>query len=381
MAKSFLNSTNTRMVALADIFNDKLEAAYRDRDAQHKEKGYQGVDKSKCFFGPDAWQKVIELNDVDIVQISSPAYSHPQFLEAAVKAGKHVYCEKPVALDVDGVKKVQEISAQVSDKQSVAIGFQIRKATAYSEMVKRIQNGDIGEVLSVQLYYYAASLGLKWRDDVSVDEARIRNHFWFWDLSGGTYIDQPIHLIDVCNWALKEKLPVLAVGSGDRNGRDDRGDVYSNCNVLYKYPGDIDVTVQSSQVGPVWGDVCTRFVGADGIAEAHYEGGVFVKGKNPWDSGIAKCPDKEISEEDRKSGSFKSALGDSDPNKEKHFVDSIVSGKHINEIEQGCNSTLSALLGRHAMTGQKPISWKEMINSGEDLNHGIDLSKFKSGTL
>ena len=149
-------NTNTNIVAIADLFEDKLTAAEKNFNQLNAAKGFAPLKKTSIYKGSKAYMRLLENKEVDAVQISSPAYSHVGFLEAAVAAGKHVYCEKPVATDVDGIRRVIEAGEQINGKQSVVIGFQIRHASAYAEMVNRVQRGDIGEMLTVQLYYFSS---------------------------------------------------------------------------------------------------------------------------------------------------------------------------------------------------------------------------------
>src|SRR5690606_2371427 len=150
--------------------------------------------------------------------------------------------------------------------------------------------------------------------------------------------------IYVCHWALPSRpLEGLATGSAERGFAV--GDVSNNYQVIYQYPKDISVSDHATEIGPQYGDVCARFLGKNGIAEAHYSGGVFIKGDNPWDSGIAKG-DSKLTPEQQAAGIFDSSLHDADAKKEKAFVDSIVSGKYLNETKSGADSTLAAILGR-----------------------------------
>ncbi len=107
---------------------------------------------------------------------------------------------------------------------------------------------------------------------MSYDETRIRNHYHFHEISGGCYLDQAIHMIDTCNWILGAN-PLYAIGEGSRKGGPDFGNAWTNYQVIYKYPNDVNVSVHSSKFGKVFGDVCARFIGTKGIAEAHYSGG------------------------------------------------------------------------------------------------------------
>jgi myo-inositol 2-dehydrogenase/D-chiro-inositol 1-dehydrogenase len=210
---------------------------------------------------------------------------------------------------------------------------------------------------------------------MSYDEARIRNQYHFQALSGGILIDQGIHILDVCNWALQSH-PLKAIGTGGKKGGADFGDTWTNYQVLYEYPDNVNVSFHSTQQGTQSGDVCARFIGTKGIAEAHYSGGVFISGEKPWDSGIVKCKDVELTQEQRAAGIFLSSLYDADKNKDTDFIRSIESGKLINEAHQGSESTLTAILGRTAATAKQEVTWDEMIFSNEKLDPMLDLSQF-----
>ena len=200
---SIVKNTNAVVFAIADLFDDKLQTAKARLNTVNASKGLAEVAAGNIYQGSKAYQQLVGNKDVDAVLVSSPAYAHPWFLEAAVNAGKHVYCEKPVAPDVVGCNRVIEIGEKINNKLSIAIGFQIRHASPYVELVKRIQRGDIGELITVQLYYFSSGTAIHPFPGVSDDEFRIRNHYHFKALSGGILLDQGIHMLDVCNWALK----------------------------------------------------------------------------------------------------------------------------------------------------------------------------------
>lgn len=367
-------NTNINIIALADIFDDKLMLAQKALNKCNANKGFADIQKTNIYQGSNAYLKLLDNKNVDAVLISTPAYAHPEILEAAVSAGKHAYCEKPAAIDIDGCKRILKVSENVSNKLSVVIGFQIRYATPYIEMVKRIQRGDIGDLISAQLYYFSSIVPIIPHNGMSYDEARIRNHFHFNELSGGILLDQGIHMIDICNWAL-QSTPLHAIGAGGKKGCLDFGNTWTNYQVIYKYPNDVNVSVQSTQVGPIFGDVCARFVGTKGIAEAHYSGGVFIKGGNEWDSGVIRGG-VSLTPQQIASGSSLSSLDDADKNKGKSFINSIETGHYLNQLRSGCDSTLSAILGREAATRQELVTWDEIDFSSEKIDPKLDLTQF-----
>jgi myo-inositol 2-dehydrogenase / D-chiro-inositol 1-dehydrogenase len=367
-------NTPTNIIAMADLFEDKLQAGRIKYNQLNSAKGYPEIKQSNIYRGSNAYLQLCGNKDVDAVLISTPAYAHPTIMEAAVAAGKHVYCEKPVAQDVEGCKRVQRVGEKLNGKLSVVIGFQIRYASPYVEMVKRIQRGDIGDLVNAQLYYISSGSELHEFKNSSDDEFRIRNHFHFETLSGGILLDQGIHMLDVCNWALQGHA-LNAIGRGGTKGRSKGGDAWNNYQVLYQYADNVNVSIHSTQIGPHFGDVCCRFIGTKGIAEAHYSGGVFINGENKWDSGIAKV-ESELTPEKRAAGVFLSALHDADANKENVFIKSIETGKHLNETLSGAESTLTAILGRNAAKEKREMTWQEILNSNEKLDPKLDLAQF-----
>jgi myo-inositol 2-dehydrogenase / D-chiro-inositol 1-dehydrogenase len=371
---SMSQNSGVIVTAAADLFENNLAAGVKKLNSINRNNGFPEISDSNKFVGSKAFLQLLESKDIDAVLISTPAYAHPEMLEATIFAGKHVYCEKPAAIDVDGCKRIIKVSENINNNLSAVLGFQIRYATPYVEMVKRIQRGDIGDIISVQLYYFSRGVGLDLTQRMSFDEARIRNHFHFYELSGGILLDQAIHIIDVCNWALQIR-PVHAIGSGGNKGSLDFGNTWTNYQVVYKYAKDVNVTVQSSQVGPSGGDVCARFIGTKGFAEAHYVGGVFIKGENEWDSGVIRST-VSLTPEQISAGGSLSSLDNANDNKTKSFIDSIKTGNYLNQLEDGCNSTLTAILGREAAINQKLVTWDEIAFSSEKINARLDLTQF-----
>ena len=367
-------NNNVNIIALADLFQDKLAIAEQNVNALNAKKGFGAVGKKNIYRGSKSYQSLINNKDVDAVLISTPGYAHPLILEVAAKAGKHVYSEKPASIDVDGCKKFIAAGKTLGSRQTAVVGFQIRYATPYVKMVERIQNGDIGDIISAQLYYFSSVNPVYRNEKWSRDEMRIRNHFYFNELSGGIYLDQAIHMIDVCNWALGTT-PLYAMGLGGDKGKNDIGNSWTNYQVIYKYPNDINVTVQSSKIGKTFGDVCARFIGTKGIAEAHYSGGVFINGENAWDSGINRSG-TALTPEQIAKGTSNSSLDDADIYKGKSFIDAITSGNRLNLLEDGANSTLSAILGREAAEKKKIVYWKDLLAQNGKINPALNLKQF-----
>ena len=128
-------------------------------------------------------------------------------------------------------------------------------------------------------------------------------------------------------------------------------------------------------MGKQFGDVCARFIGTNGIAEAHYSGGVFITGENQWDSGVARNA-AEVTAEQRSAGVFLSSLHDADANKHKSFINSIETGNYLNETARAAESTLTAIMGRNAAETQESVTWDEIRFSNEKIDPGLNLSQF-----
>jgi predicted dehydrogenase len=358
MGMGFVKNTATRVAAMADLFEDRLSTA-RDRfDKQADEKGVAKVADSQIFLGSRAYEQLLQ-SPVDVVLISSPPYFHPQHFEASVAAGKHTYLEKPVATDLYGCQRVLKAGGRVQGKFSVHVGFQGRYAPPFRELVRRVHEGQIGDVVCLQGYYYSNDLGRQAKAGMSPVEARVRN--WVFDkvLSGDILVEQNIHIIDFCNWILKAP-PVKATGTGGRKARTDVGDVWDHYITTFHYPNDVRVSFNSTQFAKGWRSMGLRLFGTQGTAEAHYTGGARIFGPNKWDAGVENTLEQSI------------------PEKVKAFVESITSGKFENQVVQGTESTMSAILGRTASYKGKEVTWEKLARSDERWDAKLDLDSFPS---
>src|ERR1700744_1155650 len=184
VSTSFSKSTTARVVALADIFPDKLALGRTHFDQLNAGLGRAPIDSKLLFHGPNAFEQLVASKDVDLIQISTPPFFHVQHLEAAVAAGKHVYCEKPVGIDVVQAQQALEIAKRVKPTQSVDVGFQCRSAPPIAAIAEKIRSGALGKVGAITAYYFAPASVEKPSTGPSPDERRLRN--WLWDraLSG-----------------------------------------------------------------------------------------------------------------------------------------------------------------------------------------------------
>src|SRR5713101_1693702 len=239
-ATNLVDTGGARVVALADLFQDQLDAARANYDKLQQTKGYGTLDASQLFVGPNAYHDIAASKEVDAIVIATPPYFHPQHVEAVVAAGKHVYLEKPVAVDIPGAKKVMEIGKRAEGKLSLDVGFQIRDCPPFVELVRRIHNGALGKIVCAEAYYLTGYIDRPAWPNASPTERRVRN--WLYDrvLSGDIIVEQNIHVIDICNWILQAH-PLKASATGGRLGRPNDGDAYGNYHVVFQYPDGVDV--------------------------------------------------------------------------------------------------------------------------------------------
>jgi len=371
VASGFIDSTNTRIVALADLWGDQLAAGQKHFDDLQRAKGYSPIDSSQLFKGPRSYERIVDSKEVDFVLITTPPYFHPGHLEAVVDAGKHVYCEKPVAVDVVGAKRVMRIGEKAQGKLSLDVGFQIRNAPPFVEMVRRIHAGALGKIGCGLAYYYCPHIDRpEWPG--SADEKRLRN--WVWDrtLSGDIIVEQNVHVIDICNWILQSH-PVKAVGGGSRKLREDAGNCYDNFNLVFTYPGDVQVSFGSTQFDKHEFDAAVRFFGTRGSCEAHYDHRMSIAGEEKWDAGLGGAA--QGGGQFSAAGTFKGSLDQADPEKQRAFIASIVNHEFHNQAAQGVETALTGMLGRTAAYTGKLVTWDELLSSNEGWDAKIDLSK------
>jgi len=374
-AINLVDTGGARVVALADLFQDQLDKARETFNKMQQAKGYPALDGAQLFVGPDAFHQIAASKELDAIVIATPPYYHPRHLEAAVAAGKHVYLEKPVAVDVPGAKKVIEIGKRAEGKLSLDVGFQIRDCPPFVEMVKRIHGGALGKIICGESHYFASYLDRPAWPEASAVERRLRN--WVYDrvLSGDIIVEQNIHVIDICNWILKSH-PLKASASGGRAGRPADGDVYGNYDVLFHYPEGVDVTFSSTQFAKGWWEVTERFFGTKGTSQSPYTGPLGIWGDEPW---LAEgTPAKDTGQTAfSATGKFTSNLEFADREKKKAFVESITSGNFHNQADKGAESALSCMMARTAAYKGREVTWDETLKSTEAWDPKIDLNKLR----
>jgi myo-inositol 2-dehydrogenase / D-chiro-inositol 1-dehydrogenase len=365
VATSFAKNTNTRVVALADIFPDQIE---RGKTVF--------TDASHFFHGPHAYHELAASNEVDAIQISTPPFFHVEHLDAVVAGGKHAYCEKPVGVDMAQTKRALEIAKRVDGKVSVDVGFQIRSAPPFVELVRRIHDGALGKLVSIAAHYYAPAAQYPERPaSMSKEELRLRN--WNWDmvLSGDIVVEQDIHVVDICNWILGSH-PVSAYATGSRSVLTHWGDNFDNYQIEYTYPDGVHVSLTTKQYGEdKYFDVTEQVFGSKGFSESPYSGPLRIVSDNAWQWSSGE-PQSSTPAQFAANGAFSDNLAQADSEKEKSFIDSIVSGKFHNQIATGVESARSAMLARVAARKGRVVTWDDLLKSHEAFDLKMSLNQF-----
>lgn len=342
---------NLQITALGDVFQDKLN----DCRATLKKERHIEVDDAKCFIGFDSYQKVID-SGVDIVLLCTPPHFRPAHVEAAVNAGKHIFMEKPVAVDPVGARAVL-IAAKKAEQMGLSIvsGTIRRVQKDYMETYRRVANGEIGEIVSAHIVRNGGALWAKKRLPEWTDmEYMIRNWANFCWLSGDHIVEQFIHEVDVMNWFIG-RIPVKAMGWGGRQRRI-TGDQYDFFSVEYVYDNGMQAHCAARQINGCSNLKREIITGTKGIADC--SGTIFdLKGNQVWKYPYPKEGDKDLTWKVK------------DPYVQEHInlVSSIRSGKPISDAEAQVNSTLITIMGRISAYTGKDVTWDEMLNSSLSL--------------
>ena len=383
VATSFSKSTTAQVVALADLFPDQLAAGQQHFNEVNASLSRQPIDSRLLFHGPHAYEQLAASKDIDLIQISTPPFFHVQHLATAVASGKHVYCEKPVGIDIHQAAQALEIAKRVKPTQSVDVGFQCRNAPPIAAIHDKIQAGALGKIAAIIANYNAPASIEKVRPGASPDEHRLRN--WLWDraISGDILVEQNIHIIDLCNWLLGAH-PIAATATGGRNVLTHAGDCWDNYQVDFTYPGGVHMSFASTQFGDNGFDAGLKLFGAAGTATVAYSGPMQIVGAQPWvwqdpeAAPEAPAPSAGAAKSGQfaANGAFADNLQFADRDKERTFIESITSGKSHNQIAGGVETALSCMLGRMAGLTRREVTWEDLLAHGETYELGMDIAQF-----
>lgn len=337
---------NVELYAMADFFPDKIaaaEAKLTKKVGSNPPLGKKfNVTPDRQFSGFDGYKKVLQ-SDVDVVILATQPGFRPQHFEAAVKAGKHVFMEKPVAVDPVGVRKVIAVSELAKKKGlTVVAGTQRRHTPSYLETMDRIGNGDIGELRGGDCYWiWGRKIGQnaqnpKW----SEMEFQIRNWYFHCWGSGDCIVEQHIHQLDVMNWAYGGP-PKSAIGMGGLMIEHDFGNIYDHFAIVYEYANGARVTSMASQIPGSTARVGQNIVGSKGRAD-----GERIEGENPW--------------------KYSGPAVNGQEQEHKDMIASIRGmGPYLNHGKRVADSTMTAILGRMAAYTGREIRYDWALNKSQ----------------
>ena len=331
---------NIALVALADLFEDRLTRA----QGQFAKLGID-VPKARCFTGFEAYKQVLAIPEINYVILATPPHFRPQQALAAIEAGKHVFMEKPVAVDAPGVRMVMQAGELAKTKGlGIAAGTQRRHDPAYRETVKRLHDGAIGDLVYAKCYWNGGQIWVIDREPGWTDlEWQLRNWNYFTWLSGDHIVEQHVHNLDVMNWVLGSH-PIRAVsGLGGRQVRvgDRHGHIFDHFAVEYEYPNGVTVFSQCRQINGCQNTVGEHVVGSLGT------------------SNCANRIDPKSGEKWRYSG----PQGNPYRLSHENLIASVLAGSPINEARAVAESTLTGILGREAAYSGRPVTWEQAMKS------------------
>ncbi len=347
-AQALQADANVRLTAVADAFEDRLELSLATLLKSPDIADKVDVSADRKFVGFDAYQQAID-SGVDVVLLTTPPHFRPMHLKAAVAAGKHVFAEKPVAVDAPGVRDVLVTAAEAKRKNlSLVSGLCLRYDASYRESVSRLQDGAIGDIHTLIADDYRGPIWVKPRQpDWSDMTWQMRNWYYFKWLSGDFNVEQHVHNLDVCAWVMGG-YPTKAVGMGGRQVRtgEEFGDVFDHHSVTYEYDNGARLFSNTRQQAGCYNRIATTFIGSKGHADVS-ERRSTISGPEAW----------------RYEGTHKNMY----QVEHDELFASIRNGQPINNGDYMAHSTLLAIMGRMATYTGKQVSWEQALHSTEAL--------------
>jgi len=349
--------SNVELFATGDAFKENMDKSLKGVMTYMKDKPDKfNVPPERQFVGIDAFQKVID-SGVDVVILTAPPGFRPQHIEAAVKAGKHIFTEKPMAVDGTGLRSVMA-SAELAKQKKLAMvdGFVWRWTYANREAYEKIHAGAIGDILAVYSTYNSAGTdrypNVTRENTPNEVEYQMRRWHYYWWLSGDGIVEQAIHSIDKMLWTMKDVAPVTAVAHGGRQVRTDKkfGNVFDHFAVEYRWEDGTPGYHYSRQIDRCWNSVADRVFGTKGVYDGESAGRMHtIRGENRW---------RWRADEKNKNDGYQT--------EHDELMASIRSGNPINTSDRFIKATAMGIMGRMAAYTGKEVTWDQVINSKED---------------
>lgn len=336
--RNLVKTGRARIVALADYFDFKMTEAAEEFE----------VDASRRYAGLDGCRRIAERSDVDAVVLTSPPYFRPGDFTTAVAAGKHVFAEKPIAVDAWGCREFLKAGEEASKKGlTVVAGLQTRYDPGRRRISEHIREGAIGRPLLGSSERLGGDLWRRERPSHFSERDHQINNWLYYLWAGGDFIvEMHVHNLDVFNW-FTGLLPVAATARGGRDVRTDVGDIYDHINVLYEYPNGFHLTHSGTQISSGYGGQGSRIIGSEGSYDSRE--GLYTRDQLRIQHGDMR----EASEEEM-----------------RRFTASILEeGPYLNNSDYVTTSTFTAILGREAAYRRQRLPWEELWDS----NHRVEM--------
>jgi predicted dehydrogenase len=337
---------NVKLVSMGDLFPDRLSDSLRNLQAsQHKDR--VDVPQERQFTGWDSFKRVLET-DIDVVLLTSPPHFRPEHIKAAVAAGKHVFAEKPVAVDAPGVHSVMATCVEAAKKNlAVVSGLCWRYDHGMRASFQQVHEKTIGDIIAIQATYNTSTLKQFPRQTIWSDmEWQLRNWQHFTWASGDFNVEQHVHSLDKVAWAMNDESPIRCTGTGGRQARQgaESGHVYDHFSVVYEYKNGVKAFCNCRQMDGCSADVSDFVFGTKGTLDVFKHR---IKGEKEW--------------------RFTGEKGQMYVTEHAEMLASIRAGKPINNGDYMCKSTMMGIMGRmSAYTGQT-LTWEQAFNSKENL--------------
>ena len=351
-AQALSTGEDVILTAMGDAFDNRLQNSRKNLQANGQFGPRVKVSDDACFVGLDAYQKVID-SGVDVVLLGTPPGFRPQHLKAAVAAGKHVFCEKPMATDAPGVRSVLESAVAAKEKNlALVAGFCWRYHPARRAFYKKIHHRAIGPVRAVYATYLTGPVKPMPPADrrpagMSDVEWQLRNWYNFVWLSGDGLVEQACHSVDKIAWAMNGVLPLKAVATGGRQFPNNEGNIFDHIDVFYEFPDGVRAFMAQRQINGCYGDNSDYLMCADGVGNIKGGSDPVITGKETWQYKGPKASMYQVEHDE--------------------LFASIRNGRPINDGVWMAHSTLMAIMGRTAAYTGKEISWTDALNSQQQL--------------
>jgi myo-inositol 2-dehydrogenase/D-chiro-inositol 1-dehydrogenase len=325
----FARDGRATIAAMCDIYPDQIDAAKTKVPAANDAKVYA------------RYQDLLADPGIDAVVITAPVYLHPEMVEAAVNARKHIYCEKPAGADVAGVKRLLAASERADKSKHIQFGFQQRYSPEYLAAEQILKSDKFGQLTLMRSHWMVGGVVPKSRER-AVDPARLDRVWYPWRAkSGDMIVEQDCHGVDVLNW-FSGRHPLSAIGDGGRKLRT-YGDTMDHLNVTYDYGDGLHGFLHACQLAQAWSLVDEQFFGTEGTLETHRK---YYR----W-SAVGQQPVKVDSKREITIDAI------------ERFLTHVIEGKPENNAKAAAESTLTSLLGRLAIDKGRRVTWEELLNS------------------